>query len=247
MAKSAKSIPELSESDKLRFYAKIDKNGPTQPHMETACWVWTGSRDNGGYGIFWITAGHFKSHRIAFVLAGGALEGENGYALHRCDYRSCVNPSHLKAGTYADNATDRELRGRSNNLRGDSHPARTNPERLSRGDAHYSRTNPEKLARGASHGSKTRPDRVPSGDRHGSKTHPERVARGERNGKYTKPECTLRGEQNGSAKLSLKDVTTIRSLYAAGGLSQRDIARNYNVSQPLIGKIIKRDLWAHVA
>jgi hypothetical protein len=33
--------------------------------------------------------------------------------LHKCDVPRCVNPSHLYFGDYADNAKDRESRGRS--------------------------------------------------------------------------------------------------------------------------------------
>ena len=32
-----------------RFWKKVDKNGPTLPHMETECWLWTGAT-NGKYG-----------------------------------------------------------------------------------------------------------------------------------------------------------------------------------------------------
>ena len=37
-----------------RFWEKVDKNGPTQPHMTTPCWVWTGGRGHFGYGSFYV-------------------------------------------------------------------------------------------------------------------------------------------------------------------------------------------------
>jgi hypothetical protein len=35
-----------------------------------------------------------------------------GIALHSCDNRRCVNPEHLRWGTYLDNTRDAYLRGR---------------------------------------------------------------------------------------------------------------------------------------
>ena len=30
--------------DATEFWALVDKEGPTQPHMETPCWEWVGTR-----------------------------------------------------------------------------------------------------------------------------------------------------------------------------------------------------------
>lgn len=35
---------------------------------------------------------------------------------HKCDNRLCINPDHLELGTFKDNATDRERRGRNKSV-----------------------------------------------------------------------------------------------------------------------------------
>lgn len=54
-----------------------------------------------------------------------------------------------------------------------------------------------------------------------------------------------KGERHGNAVLQEKDIRTIRELVAKG-VSQRELAFSYGVSQPTISKIAKRKLWGHV-
>ena len=69
------------------------------------------------------------------------------------------------------------------------------------------------------------------GDDHPSRRHPENVARGER---------------SGSAKLTEKQVRTIRHR-AAEGESKHALAREYNVTRPSIQAIARRESWKHIA
>lgn len=55
-----------------------------------------------------------------------------------------------------------------------------------------------------------------------------------------------KGEQHGQAKLNKRQVTEIRRLYASGGTSQRKIARMFNVSQSLIGRIVRSEYWQSI-
>lgn len=52
------------------------------------------------------------------------------------------------------------------------------------------------------------------------------------------------GESNGLAKLTEIDVLLIRSLDE--DLSQRQLADRFNVSQVLIGNILRREIWRHI-
>ncbi len=70
------------------------------------CWEWRGPRNALGYGQF---RGK-PAHRHAYGLAHhGAPAGR--HVLHCCDNPPCVNPRHLRAGSSADNGTDRVIAG----------------------------------------------------------------------------------------------------------------------------------------
>jgi hypothetical protein len=97
-----------------RFWSKVDKNGPTQPHMTTPCWVWTAYRDRDGYGKFGLSGPRrvVKASRVAWEIEiGPILVGL--MALHRCDNPPCVRADHLFLGTCADNLRDMADKGRS--------------------------------------------------------------------------------------------------------------------------------------
>lgn len=90
-----------------RFWKLVNKHGPTQPHMETRCWEWTGAVC-GGYGRLTFNYKVITAHRLSLYV-------HNGYwpknALHRCDHKICVNPDHLYDGTAKENARDAVERG----------------------------------------------------------------------------------------------------------------------------------------
>ena len=109
----------MSKSLAERFWAKVNKAGPTQPHMTTPCWVWTGAIGTHGYGAIGVgsktdgTRTVDTAHRVGFLLQGGTLTPEKPCALHRCDFKPCVRCDHLFAGTPAQNASDRNQKGRT--------------------------------------------------------------------------------------------------------------------------------------
>ena len=111
----------LSDVDK-RFDTKVDKNGPTQPHMKTCCWVWIGSKTGGGYGNFRAVSKEqpVYAHRFAIERAKGKSPLD---VLHRCDNPACVRPSHLRYGTEVENTDDCIKRGRRQDAKGVKNPA----------------------------------------------------------------------------------------------------------------------------
>ena len=109
-----------------RFWAKVDKNGPTMPGMTTPCWVWTAGKDGYGYGVFRRNGKTERAHRLAYEAEHGLL-GVGRCALHHCDNPACVRADHLYEGTKKNNAQDRERRGRSNHATGVRHGCATHP------------------------------------------------------------------------------------------------------------------------
>ncbi len=73
-----------------------------------------------GYGQCFLgpARGLTSAHRASWLLAYGPIP-PGLYVLHRCDHKTCVRPSHLFLGTAADNARDRERKGRGNPPRGE--------------------------------------------------------------------------------------------------------------------------------
>jgi hypothetical protein len=158
---------KINAKDLARFWAKVDKNGPTIPHMSGPCWTWLASKNADGYGKFRLSGQARIAHRVSFLIAGGVFTEAKPHCLHQCDNPACCNPAHLFTGSNQDNVADRESKGRNNPPRGDVHYSRTAPERLARGDSNGSRAKPERLARGDANGARTRPEKRPRGEKHG--------------------------------------------------------------------------------
>jgi hypothetical protein len=53
-----------------------------------------------------------------------------------------------------------------------------------------------------------------------------------------------RGDRQWNSKLTLEKVIRIREEYAKGGVTQRDIAVKYGISQPTVSEIVNRRKWA---
>lgn len=85
-----------------------------------------------------------------------------------------------------------------------------------------------------------------AGDKHPSRRYPERRARGDNHGLRKHPERVSRGEVHAYAKLTVDAVRAIRAEYSVGGISQRELAERYGVTQTVIGDAIRRKSWAHV-
>lgn len=55
-----------------------------------------------------------------------------------------------------------------------------------------------------------------------------------------------RGEKHGSAVLSAPEVLEIRELYAAGGVTQRALAKQFGIGFSQVSDIVRRESWSHL-
>lgn len=90
----------------VRFWVKVDKNGPVPDHRPDLgpCWIWTGARIKNDYGQFYV-GGKPRTklaHRFSYEISLGPIP--DGLSIdHLCRNHSCVNPLHLEPVTHAVN------------------------------------------------------------------------------------------------------------------------------------------------
>ena len=118
-------------------YDRLRNRGTTEPfsapspaerlaaelvRMPNGCLEWTGRVDRKNYGMTSINNKRIFTHRLAWMLANGAIpDGLN--VLHHCDNPPCAQTDptegypegHLFLGTIADNNRDMSTKGRNHN------------------------------------------------------------------------------------------------------------------------------------
>ncbi|WP_257556500.1 hypothetical protein [Sphingobium sp. CFD-2] len=88
------------------FWSKVDRKGDDE------CWLWTGAKNDGGYG----TLSTRKASHVSLEI-DGRPRPPKAFALHSCDNPPCVNPKHLRWGSNKENMRDMVKRRRHHAMR----------------------------------------------------------------------------------------------------------------------------------
>lgn len=78
-----------------RFWSKVDKSG--------ACWMWTATRNERGYGKFWLEGRLQAAHRVSYEISIGPIR-EGKEIDHVCHVTGCVKPGHLRQVSSKENS-----------------------------------------------------------------------------------------------------------------------------------------------
>ncbi|MFE3983092.1 HNH endonuclease [Nocardia tengchongensis] len=105
--------PTVTAAEKLRSCIKpqsVSDHGRQRYGLLDDCEIWTGSRNEKGYGKLYLRVEGVKrrgkmmlAHRLAYELAYGAASLEGLTVDHLCGVPLCCNPNHLEAVHLAEN------------------------------------------------------------------------------------------------------------------------------------------------
>lgn len=96
-----------AETRPARFWSWVRKT--------EGCWIWQGSKNNKGYGLFSVACKRTLAHRYAFTLIVGEIPPSK-HLDHLCRQPLCVNPRHLEVVSHRENVL-RGLSPAANNAR----------------------------------------------------------------------------------------------------------------------------------
>lgn len=209
--------------DPLRFLIESIKN-PGE-----ACIEWPYGDDGRGYGGVWFEGKKWRAHRLSLTLYQGLKTPPDGLEVAHaveCHNPSCINPRHLRFATASENHADKLLNG--THRQGE----KINLAKLTEVDV---------LAIMAD----TRTHQVIAKAYGVADSQISRI-KNRQTWRHITAATVVGGRRRGTArsdsKLTEADVIAIR----ADTRTQKAIGADYGISDTQVGRIKRREKWAHV-
>ena len=100
-----------------RYASSPDEALELRGERRGECLVWTGARNDEGYGHVWVDGRAVNVHRYAYEREHGKLPADIDVD-HRCHNPACFELKHLRPATRAQNASHRRGASKSNRSTG---------------------------------------------------------------------------------------------------------------------------------
>lgn len=233
----------MSDAQRMLIFLRL------APHLAlnevTGCLEWTAYRGHYGYGRVSISGlgRALLVHRLAWAVVHGD-EPVGKHVLHRCDNPPCClvaldeRDSHLFLGDQRTNVADCISKGRHQHGESNGHAKLTADEVLAIRDLYASDEAITHTDLAKQYGVTREAIRdVINGRRWAHIDSPLRADHARR---------SAHGERVSTAKLTTEDVLTIRRRFAAGGVMQTELAREYGVAKTNICSIVNGRSWQHL-
>lgn len=116
-----------------KFWEKVDKTSDA-----SGCWLWTGVKNNSGYGNVRWNRKMRVTHVVAYLLTGHTVSQELDlrHSEHCVGKKHCCNPDHLIPGTRSENMLDRHRDGTMTFAKVNSEQVLEIRRRLALGETH---------------------------------------------------------------------------------------------------------------
>lgn len=85
-----------------RFKRKTDTKISNKFYKKSRCHMWTGTKNQLGYGVLGMNDQSHLAHRLSYVINKGKFDQRLDIH-HKCHNRPCVNPAHLVPITHKEN------------------------------------------------------------------------------------------------------------------------------------------------